>query len=348
MNAGGEAAPWDGGAQKQTTQIDNFQLPPDNKLPVIYQPDSSDFAASAGRTVAQPDQAPRKAEPSGNKIFIGVATGEVIGIGLAIFAFAVMPAELNPLPTILGVIGILIALVANVALISELPRMAMYTKSSFIPGVLVYGSAERFKDVLGAGGIIGMQSRPVMPLGEGGVSKLMKRQSPLPCPHEMVGLHVNRGRGPEIIPVDWDAVREFVRGDIVWFSMKGPQKFIFFHKLYPYCPNVRADRVTRDGIFTTLRVGGIQQLALPKSTAMGQTKAFNVNADGQIMTGNQPDAAPTNGDAGTVGIGGHLGGGISEDSFQQPDSTDTDFRMADPDQGFGHFDQDIGTDDRQS
>ncbi|MHC4841594.1 MAG: hypothetical protein ACYTDT_11695 [Planctomycetota bacterium] len=346
-----------GGPQQQSAPDNNYQLPPDNKLPAIYQPDSSDFAASAGRTIAQPEPAPRKMEPSANKIFIAVGIGEFIGIGLIVFAFGVMPEALHPMPLVVGVIGILIAVVANAALLSELPRLGKYARTSFTPGVLVYGPAERFKEVLGAGGIVGMQSRPVMPIGEGGVSKLLKRENPMPCPHEMVGLHVNRGKGPEIIPVDWSAVREFVRGDIVWFNTTAPQKYIFFHKLYPYCPNVRADRGTRDSIYTSLMIGGIQQVALPKSNAMGKTKAFDVNASGQIVSSTPGSQSPvqgasTGGNTGTVGLGEHLGGGITEESFQVPDVGQGDPNagqgLSDPNQGFGQYDQDFGNDDRQA
>ncbi len=352
MNAGADA-PWDGGAQKQAASASNFKLLPDNQLPEIYRPDTSDFSASAGRTVTQPDRAPRKPEPTVNKLFIGVGISELVGIGLAVFGFVVMPAEFEYVPTAVGVLGVLIIAAASLALLSELPRIGLYCKATFTPGVLVYGPAAKFKEVLGGGGIIAMQNRKAQPLGAGGVTGLFKRENPLPCPYEMVGLHIDLGNGPEIIPVEWEGVREFIRGEVVWFNRKAPLKFIFFHKLFPYCPNVRTDRETRNEVFNSLRVGGIEAHELPSRNNMGKTKVFEVNADGQIVRGQQQsiakaEVAPDG--LKTVGLGGHVDGELPIDSLNEPSIAPPppEDRFGSADQGFDHFDQDFGNDDQQS
>lgn len=345
MNAGAY-----GGTQGQAASAGDFKLLPDDQLPEIYHPDTSDFSASAGRTVTRPDRTPRKAEPTINKLFIGVGIGELIGIGLAVFGFVVMPSDFEYVPTIVGVLGVLIFLAAALAILSELPRMSLYSKTTFIPGVLVYGSAAKFKEVLGGGGIIAMQNRAVQPLGAGGITGLFKRENPLPCPHEMVGLHVDGSNGPEIVPVEWEGVREFVRGDIVWFHRKDKLKFIFFHKLFPYCPNVRADRATRDEVFNSLRVGGIEPRELPSRDNMGKTKVFEVNAHGQMVRGQPQKPAQADPDGlKTVGLGEYMGGGLTSDSFNEPSIAPPppEDRFGNTEQGFGHFDQDFGNDDQQ-
>lgn len=340
MNAGGVAASWDGGEQKKTRSLGvDYKLPKDKQLPDIYLADTTDFSAGTGRVFVRPQPAPRSLESGSGKMLGLFVISEIIGIGIAVLGFALMPTDsFGSLRIIVGVVGVLIALVANIALFSELPRMSMYTQTSFIPGILVYGSVAKFKEVVGEGGILPMQSKPVKSLGEGGASKLMKGHKQLLCPHEMVGLHINRGSVPEIIPVEWDAVREFVRGDIVWFNMKTPLKFIFFHKLYPYCPNVRADRPTRDEIYTTLRVGTIKKIALPSRNNMGVTKTFNVNTDGQIVSNQQPAQNEGTGvQPQTVKLAGPASSKVSDEPSTPPASSEGRFGPNDTDPGFGDF-----------
>lgn len=353
-----EMAPWESGGKdgKQPFHPDAptakvFQLPA--RLPEIYKPQTQAFIAPAGNTVPQPQPTPRPLEPKGKMAILALAGAAVVGLAWAGLVFVLFDAQAGTLRFIYAGIGIALAAIALVVLLAEYSRIQAYRLGNFIPGVLVYGSRATIEKVVGVAGVGAIQLKTMRGSGQGILSKVFDRSTHNTAPPEIVGLHVNLGNGPEIIGVEWPAVHEFQRGEIVWFQPKGANTYLMFHKLVPYAPWIAADKDTKKHIFTELRVGGIEKKERADTKAMGTTKVLNTDEDGKLVTGDaatkkQPQRRQAQGgktaELGLSSQGGMLGG---EDQFRQADEFDVDdlpppddepdFKLSDPNKGFNQL-----------
>jgi hypothetical protein len=355
-----DVAPWEAGGEsgKQAPQpgapgTGAYKLPA--RLPEIYKPQTQAFIAPAGNTVPQPQPTPRPLEPKGKTAVIALIVAAVVGLAWAGLVFVLFSAETpTALRMIYAGIGIVVAAVSVIVLLAEYPRIQAYRFGNFVPGVLVYGSRATIEKVVGSAGIGSIQLKTIRGTGSGVLSKVFDRSTHKTAPPELVGLHVNLGNGPEIIGIEWTAVHEFQRGEIVWFQPKGATSYLMFHKLVPYAPWVAADKETKKHIFTELRVGGIEKQDRADKQAMGTTKVLNTDESGNIIAGDaaqkqQPQQGQRDdGKTAMLGLseqGGSLGGADQynqqdeygvDPNLQQP-GQGQDFKLSDPNKGFGHY-----------
>lgn len=341
-----------------------YKLPTDRELPEIYQPQGGGFIAPGGRTVTEPPPATRPIEGRARTALI--VLGAMVGVGLlwTVLSLVLVDAQAGPLRYVYMGIGLVLAAVGGIVLLLELPRIQAYRTQSFIPGVLVMGNKNAIEKVGGpvAAGMISMQRARAS--GGGVLSKVFDRSVHHSTPPEYVALHTDIGRGPELVGVQWEAVHEFQRGDIVWFRMLKPGQFLMFHKLVPYAPWTIADKATRERVFTVLRVGEPLFDASAVKQAMGKTKVFATDASGNMQVAGS--AAPAAPGADTEFVprapmklsapGASLGGddqafqgAPGEAQFQDELDAGADqrYRLSDPGKGLGGHDYDPGDDDQQ-
>lgn len=297
--AGDELAPWEGGSgrkpvdpAKPASGIQKpYVVPKADKLPDIYKPDDQGFLAHGGATVPRPAPDPRPLDPKGRLALM--VLGGAVGLGLlgVAMSFVVLDPESGAFRLIYAGLAGVIALVAALLLIAELPRINAFRMGNFMPGVLVYGSKEQFLKVAGPVGTGTIQGTLAHGSGRGILSAVFDRAAHAASPPEIVALHCDRGAGPELVGIAWDAVRECRRGDIVWFTLLKPNQFLMYHKLIPFAPRVVTDAATREEVFRALKVGQSMFKEAAVSKNMGKTKVFQTDAEGNLVTGRQP-AAP--------------------------------------------------------
>jgi len=297
--AGDELAPWEANSGRKPAESAKpasgiqkpYTLPKADKLPEIYKPDDAGFLAHGGATVPRPAPDPRPLDPKGKMALM--VLGGITGLGLigVVLSFVIFTSEAGALRLVYAGLAGVFALVAGGILLGELGRINAFRTGGFMPGVLVYGSKEQFIKVAGPTGTGTVQSMTAYGSGRGLLSAVFDRAARSASPPEIVALHCDRGAGPELVGVDWDAVRECRRGDIVWFSMLKPNHFLMYHKMIPFAPRVVTDPATRDEVFRALKVGQSMLKEPASSKNMGTTKVFHTDADGNITTGRQP-AAP--------------------------------------------------------
>ena len=332
-----DLAPWESGDRKQPfhpdapTQKVSGRRGAAGRLPEIYKRQTEAFIAPPGNVVPRPQLKPRPLEPRAKFALFALGAAIAVGLGWAGLVFVIFGPDAGALRFIYAGLGIVIAAGAVAVLAAEMPRIQNYRFGDFIPGVLVYGGKAQIEKVAGPAGV-GMLTGPKVRASGGGIlSKVFDRSSHKTAPPEIVALHVNRGGNPELVSIDWSAVHEFQRGDIVWYQPKSQHVYLMFHKLIPYAPWVTQDDATRKEVFAALRVGELKFLDRA-ATAMGTTKVFHTDAEGNITTGPAPDAPHHSGDTESLGLseqGGALGGD------QQFDQSADDFAV-DPDQHSGN------------
>lgn len=369
-----EFAPWESGNARGQPEGERrpgsgiskpkapYKLPADRDLPEPYQPHGGGFIAPGGRTVVSPPPAPRPIE--GRARLALIVLGAMVGVGLVLAALSMVifdAAEAGSIRFVYMGIGLAIAAVGGVVLLLELPRIQTYRTQSFIPGVLVTGNRAAIEKIAGpaAAGTIGSQKS--RGLGAGILSKVFDRSVHQSSPPEYVALHADIGRGPELVGVQWDAVHEFQRGDIVWFRVVKPGQLMMFHKLVPYAPWTIADKATRNQVFTVLRVG--EPLFDPSTIKhnMGTKKVLATDINGNVVVpgGPQPGADTEfvpKAKLGLSPLGATLGG--AEQPFQGAPGEDEleigpgktgqteKFRVSDPGRALGGHDYDPGDDDQ--
>lgn len=290
--AGDEMAPWEAGSARRPAEAAKpasgiqkpYAVPKADKLPEIYKPDDAGFVAHGGATVPRPAPDPRPLDPKG-KLAVMVLGGAV-GVGLlgVALAFVILDPESGVIRLIYAGLSGVIALVAGLVLLMELPRINAFRMGGFMPGVLVYGSKDQFMKVAGPAGTGTVQASTVHGTGRGLLSAVFDRSARAASPPELVALHCDRGAGPELVGVAWDAVRECKRGDIVWFSMQAPNRFLMYHKLIPFAPRVVTDNATRDEVFTALKVGQSMFKESAASKIAGKPVVHTTDASGNIVT----------------------------------------------------------------
>lgn len=359
-----ELAPWEGGDGKKPfhPEAPTQKVPrgAPGRLPEIYKRQTEAFIAPAGNVVPRPPQIPRPLEPRARLALMALAAAVMLGLVWTGIVFMIFSAEAGVLRFVYAAVGLAVAGFAGLVLLLELPRINKYRNNTFIPGVLVYGARSIVEKVVGPVGIGSINLQKIRGSGSGFLSKVFDRSSHNTAPPEIVALHVNRGHGPEMIGVEWDAVHELQRGDIVWFQVESPQQYLFFHKLIPYAPTVAQDEATRKEVFAALHVGANMYIDRAEAKNMGTTKVFHTDVDGNIQVGHAPDAVPKKGaDTRQLGLtaqGGFLGGANQYD--QSPDVDPNapppddrgirDFKLTDPTRPFDTFgDIDQGDDDYQ-
>jgi hypothetical protein len=332
-----DLAPWESGDRKQPFHPDAptekvARRGAGGRLQEIYKRQTEAFIAPPGNVVPRPPLKPRPLEPRAKFALYALAGAIAVGLGWAGVAFLIFGDEAGALRYIYASLGIVLAAIAVAVILSELPRIQNYRFGDFIPGVLVYGSRAQIEKVVGPAGVGFLTGQRIHSAGGGFLSKVFDRSSHKTAPPEIVALHVNRGGNPELVAIEWNAVHEFQRGDIVWYQPKGQFHYLMFHKLIPYVPWVSQDDATRKEVFAALRVGEIKYIDRVDAKNMGTTKVFHTDVDGNIVTGAAPQKPQRSADTEALGLsaqGGVLGGD------QQYDQTADDFAV-DPDQHSGN------------
>jgi hypothetical protein len=334
-----EPAPWEAqqehhGTRRVQQRSDTARvLPPDSYLPDIYKPDSGGFIVPSGNAVSRPPLEPRKIEPRGQISLLVLGGAALLGLLGVIFSFTLLPADAGAIRYIYAGLAGIVGLGGLVVLLAEWPRVNAYRNNTFMPGVLVYGTKSQMERTAGPAGLASIQMQQAKGSGTGILNKVFDRSKRLASPPEFVALHCNRGSGPEFVGIDWNSVREFHRGDIVWFHMISPWKFQLFHKLIPYAPSIVTDRDTRDEIFTALKVGTVMFKARVETKNMGKPKTMETDADGNIIVKDNAKAkAPPPPGPDDTGVPsepqGQLLGGV--DQFDLGDSEIYEDTQADP------------------
>jgi hypothetical protein len=347
-----DLAPWESGNEpsaeqrKKTSVIQKaYKLPSDDELPDIYKPEADDFVAPGGKVVPRPPVEPRAPEPKGMQALITLGVLDSMAVMVILLGFVFMPEDLGVVGTIVGVVGILMAVAVSGVLILEVPRMSAYQKKPFFPAILVYGSREQFEKVVGPGGISVLLTPQIIGTGAGPLNKVFDRSAHIASPPEVVGLHCDRGMGPEIVSIAWNAVDDLKRGDVVWLAKQSSNRYLMFHKLIPYAPGVVTDANTRKEVMTVLKVGTKLYKDAPVRKDMGTSKVLNTDADGKVVVsgnpGQQPQTEPQTG--GPPGLGGRR-----ESDFQQPDGEQPPLKLSEPGANLGGFNNDDQGDDDPS
>lgn len=289
---GDEHAPWEEGsarkaaakAQPASAVQKPYKPPRVDDLPDIYKPDDSGFLAHGGATVSRPANTPRTLDAKGKTALM--VLGGAVGLGLigVVLSFLMFTAEAGAIRFVYAAVAGLVALAAGAVLLIELPRVNAYRAGSFMPGILVYGTRDQFLRVAGPVGVSTVQSMQAQGSGRGVLSLVFDRAAHAASPPELVALHCDRGAGPELVGVNWDAVRELRRGDVVWFTMLSPARLLMYHKLIPFAPRVLTDSGTRDEVFRALKVGSSMFKDHAVAKNVGTSKILHTDRDGKIAT----------------------------------------------------------------
>jgi hypothetical protein len=350
-----ELAPWESAGDKQPFHPDapTEKVPrrAPGRLPEIYKRQTEAFIAPPGNVVPRPPQVPRPLEPRARIALYTLFAAALMGAAWAGLVFVIFSAEAGAIRLVYAAIGAVVALAAVLVLLLELPRLNKYRTANFIPGVLVYGARLHFDKVLGPAGIGSVTAQLARGTGEGILSKVFDRSSHKTAPPEIVALHVNRGSGPEMIGIEWDAVRELQRGDIAWFALQNNNTLLMFHKLVPYAPWVAQDEATRKEVFEALHVGANLYQERVDAKNMGTTKVINTDVDGKLSVGGAPAPEQPRRGANTKQLGltsqGGMLGGADQHNQQDEYAVDPDqrtgktsqFRIADEGASFSDYQQ---------
>ncbi|MCB9894212.1 MAG: hypothetical protein H6839_07180 [Planctomycetes bacterium] len=335
-----DLAPWESGDGKQPFHPDapTEKVPrrAPGRLPEIYKRQTEAFIAPAGNVVPRPQATPRPLEPRAKMAIYALAGAIVAGLAWVGIAMLIFTAEAGAIRYVYASVGVLLAAVAGIILLLELPRINKYRFGTFIPGVLVYGTRPLIEKVVGPAGIGSVTGSIIKGSGGGILAKVFDRSTHKTAPPEIVALHINRGSGAELVGIEWTAVHELQRGDIVWFMTQAPGQYLLFHKLVPYAPWVAQDEATRREVFAALRVGDNMFKDRVDAKNMGTTKVINTDIDGNLVVGGgkpQGPAQPRKGGGteqlGLSAKGSTLGGG---DQYDQS----ADEYSYDPDQSTGN------------
>jgi hypothetical protein len=284
-----EPAPWERniGGRKSTSGIrgpaDTFKLPPEAKIPDVYKPEGSSFIAPSGRTVSRPPMPPRSVEKLAQLALLAMVGAVVLGLLGVVFSFGVLDPQAGSIRYIYAAMAGVVLGIGAVGLILELPRMAKYRTGEFMPGVLMYGSKAQMEKVAGPLGISTILAQRARGTGAGILNLVFDRSAHIASAPEVVAIHCNRGNGPELLGIEWEAVRELQRGDVVWFRILSSTNFLMFHKFIPYAPRIVIDRATREEIFTALRVGSNVYRERAASQNTGEAKPIVTDSSGHAV-----------------------------------------------------------------
>jgi len=161
--------------------------------------------------------------------------------------------------------------------------------------MLLFGSINQMLKVAGPAGLAALTANTgkVTGVSSGILARIFDRSASAATAPEAVALLVNRGSGPELISIEWDAVRLMSRGDILWYHPISNAKYVMFHALIPYAPPIVIDSATKREIYKTLRVGESLYKELPQSALTGTRKVLKTDRSGNIvLAGAKPEPAP--------------------------------------------------------
>lgn len=293
-----EAAPWEQPSPKaaarksdRAAKVDSepYKLPSDDKLPEVLKPDMGGMVASGDFSVPRPPVAtPREVAPTASKAMTALIALTALGIVIVVIGFVVIPAELAVVRYGLDAMGALVALASLAVFLIESGRQTKYRNLTFFPAILCYGSTQAFTKYAGPAGVAGIGSTRIRGSGNGILNYVFDRSAHSAGAPEVVALLLDRGAGPELVGVDWEAVRQCQRGDIVWYHALSPTHFVFFHLMKPFAPALAPDRATKEEVFRALKVGKSMFKDFPKKevagAAMGKsTKVIKTDASGNII-----------------------------------------------------------------
>ena len=293
-----DIAPWEQGSakasarksdRKSVTPDGDYKLPSDDKLPEVLRPDSGGMVAGGDVSVPRPPiSTPREAQPRGKTAMMALLGGALLGVLLIVVGFVVFSADLNVLRMGMAGLGGLLALVSTGIYAIESGRLGQYRSKTFFPAVLCYGSTQSFTKYAGPAGLAGVSSSRIRGSGKGILNFVFDRSAHVAGAPEVVALLLDRGAGPELVGVDWEAVRQCQRGDIVWYHALAPNNYLFFHLMVPFAPVIATDKATREEVFRALKVGKPMFKDFAKkevsSAAMGKnTKVIKTDASGNII-----------------------------------------------------------------
>lgn len=293
-----DIAPWEQGSakassrksdRKSVTPEGEYRLPSDDKLPEVLKPDTGGIIASGDITLPRPPiSTPRDPQPRAKTAMMALLGGAALGVVLIVVGFVVFSAELNVLRMGMASLGGLLVLVSLGIYVVESGRLAQYKSKTFFPAVLCYGSTQSFTKYAGPAGVAGINATKIRGSGKGILNFVFDKSAHAAGAPEVVALLLDRGAGPELVGVDWEAVRQCQRGDIVWYHAIAPKDFIFFHLMVPFAPAIATDRATREEVFRALKVGKPMFKDFPKKevagAAMGKnTKVIKTDASGNII-----------------------------------------------------------------
>lgn len=365
--AGDDLAPWESGSARRPADAAKpgsgiqkpYELPKPDKLPEIYKPDDAGFLAHGGATVPRPAPEPRPLDPKGRTALIVLFAAMDLGILGAVLSYVVLAPEAGVIRHVYAGLAGVLAVGAALVMVAEFNRINAFRGGSFIPGVLVYGTKDQFMKVAGPAGVGTIQSSLARGTGRGLLSAVYDRAARSASPPELVALHCDRGVGPEFVGIEWDAVRECRRGDVVWFSLLKPNLFLMYHKLIPFAPAVVTDQATREEVFRALKVGQSMFKESAQSKLAGKPVVHTTDADGKIVT--KRIEAPR-GDAPGLplaALGQNFASadqpeqGAPEDRDPPPRlgrrpglDTEGNIRLSDPGKPLGGADQDMGATDQ--
>lgn len=296
-----DIAPWEQGSakasarksdRKSVTPEGDYKMPSDDKLPEVLKPDGGGMVASGDVTVPRPPiSTPREPQPRGKTALMALLGGAALGALLIVIGFVVFNADLNVIRMGLAGLGGLILLVSVGVYVIESGRLGQYKSLTFFPAVLCYGSTQSFTKYAGPAGMAGISSTRIRGSGKGILNFVFDKSAHLAGAPEVVALLLDRGAGPELVGVDWEAVRQCQRGDIVWYHALAPNNFIFFHLMVPFAPAISTDKATKEEVFRALKVGKPMFKDFAKrevaAGAMGKnTKVIKTDASGNIIAAN--------------------------------------------------------------
>jgi hypothetical protein len=294
-----DIAPWEQGSakasarksdRKSVTPDGEYRLPSDDKLPEVLKPDTGGIVASGDITVPRPPiSTPREPQSRGKSAMTALLAGAAVGVILIVVGFLVFGADLNALRLGLSALGGLVLLVNLGVYLIESGRLGQYKSLTFFPAVLCYGSTQSFTKYAGPAGVAGINATRIRGSGKGLLNFVFDKSAHVAGSPEVVALLLDRGAGPELVGVEWEAVRQCQRGDIVWYHAIAPKDFIFFHLMVPFAPAIATDRATKEEVFRALKVGKPMFKDFPKKevagAAMGKnTKVINTDASGNIIS----------------------------------------------------------------
>lgn len=293
-----DIAPWEQGSakasarksdRKSVTPDGDYKLPSDDKLPEVLKPDTGGIVAGGDITVPRPPiSTPREPQPSAKTAMMALLGGAALGVVLIVVGFVVFSADLNVLRLGLAGLGGLLALACLAVYVIESGRLGQYRTRTFFPAVLCYGSTQSFTKYAGPAGVAGINATRIRGSGKGLLNFVFDKSAHAAGAPEVVALLLDRGAGPELVGVDWEAVRQCQRGDIVWYHAIAPKDFIFFHLMVPFAPAIATDRATKEEVFRALKVGKPMFKDFPKKevagAAMGKnSKVIKTDASGNIV-----------------------------------------------------------------
>jgi hypothetical protein len=298
------------------------------------------MVASGDITVPRPPiSTPREPQPRGKSALMALLGGAAAGVILIVVGFVVFGADLNVLRLALAGVGGLVLLASLGVYVIESGRLGQYKSLTFFPAVLCYGSSASFQKYAGPAGVAGINSTRIRGSGKGILSSVFDKSAHTAASPEIVALLLDRGGGPELVGVDWEAVRQCQRGDIIWYHAVAPNNFIFFHLMVPFAPAISTDKATKEEVFRALKVGKPMFKDFAKrevaAGAMGKnTKVIKTDASGNIIAaedgkgggkefieGEAEDAGP---ELKLSSLGGSLGGDQAdqfppgEESYDEP------------------------------